>query len=49
MHLRVIQDQPTEEVCDALAISEDNLFVRCTGRASSCCRERGLMPAPLRR
>jgi RNA polymerase sigma-70 factor (ECF subfamily) len=28
MHLRVIQDQPTEEVCAALAISEDNLFVR---------------------
>ena len=28
MHLRVIQDQPTEAVCQALAISEDNLFVR---------------------
>ena len=28
MHLRVIQDQPTEAVCAALAISEDNLFVR---------------------
>lgn len=28
MHLRVLQDQPTEEVCRRLAISEDNLFVR---------------------
>lgn len=28
MHLRVLQDQPTHEVCAALAISEDNLFVR---------------------
>ena len=28
MHLRVLQDQPTEAVCGALAISEDNLFVR---------------------
>lgn len=28
MHLRVLQDQPTEAVCEALAISEDNLFVR---------------------
>jgi RNA polymerase sigma-70 factor (ECF subfamily) len=28
MRLRVLQDQPTEAVCDALAISEDNLFVR---------------------
>jgi RNA polymerase sigma-70 factor (ECF subfamily) len=28
MHLRVIQDQPTEAVCEALAISEENLFVR---------------------
>jgi RNA polymerase sigma-70 factor (ECF subfamily) len=28
MHLRVLQDQPTETVCNALAISEDNLFVR---------------------
>ena len=27
-HLRVLQDQPTESVCEALAISEDNLFVR---------------------
>ena len=25
---RVIQDQPTDAVCDALAISEENLFVR---------------------
>lgn len=25
---RVLQDQSTEEVCEALAISEDNLFVR---------------------
>jgi RNA polymerase sigma-70 factor (ECF subfamily) len=28
MHLRVLQDQPTESVCETLAISEDNLFVR---------------------
>lgn len=28
MQLRVLQDQPTEAVCDRLAISEDNLFVR---------------------
>ncbi len=28
MHLRVLQDQPTDTVCQALAISEDNLFVR---------------------
>jgi len=28
MHLRVIQDQSTEDVCQALAISEENLFVR---------------------
>jgi RNA polymerase sigma-70 factor (ECF subfamily) len=28
MHLRVLQDQPTEAVCRALAISEENLFVR---------------------
>jgi RNA polymerase sigma-70 factor (ECF subfamily) len=28
MRLRVLQDQPTESVCEALAISEDNLFVR---------------------
>jgi RNA polymerase sigma-70 factor (ECF subfamily) len=28
MQLRVLQDQPTEAVCQALAISEDNLFVR---------------------
>jgi len=28
MHLRVIQDQPTDAVCRTLAISEDNLFVR---------------------
>ncbi len=28
MRLRVLQDQPTEAVCEALAISEDNLFVR---------------------
>ncbi len=28
MHLRVLQDQPTDEVCRRLAISEDNLFVR---------------------
>jgi RNA polymerase sigma-70 factor (ECF subfamily) len=28
MHLRVIQDQPTDAVCQALAISEENLFVR---------------------
>lgn len=28
MQLRVLQDQPTETVCETLAISEDNLFVR---------------------
>jgi len=28
MHLRVLQDQSTEDVCQALAISEENLFVR---------------------
>ena len=28
MRLRVLQDQPTEEVCRTLAISEENLFVR---------------------
>jgi RNA polymerase sigma-70 factor (ECF subfamily) len=28
MQLRVLQDQPTEAVCQRLAISEDNLFVR---------------------
>jgi RNA polymerase sigma-70 factor (ECF subfamily) len=28
IELRVLQDQPTEAVCEALAISEDNLFVR---------------------
>jgi RNA polymerase sigma-70 factor, ECF subfamily len=28
MRLRVLQDQPTEAVCEALAISEENLFVR---------------------
>ena len=28
MRLRVIQDQPTDAVCAALAISEENLFVR---------------------
>ena len=28
MQLRVLQDEPTEQVCAALAISEDNLFVR---------------------
>jgi len=28
MQLRVLQDQPTEAVCRALAISEENLFVR---------------------
>jgi RNA polymerase sigma-70 factor, ECF subfamily len=28
VHLRVLQDQPTEAVCAALAISEENLFVR---------------------
>ena len=28
MHLRVLQDQPTDIVCRTLAISEDNLFVR---------------------
>ncbi len=28
LRLRVLQDQPTDEVCRHLAISEDNLFVR---------------------
>lgn len=28
VELRVLQDQSTEAVCEALAISEDNLFVR---------------------
>ena len=28
MRLRVLHDQPTEQVCAALAITEDNLFVR---------------------
>jgi len=28
MRLRVLNDQPTDEVCRALSISEDNLFVR---------------------
>ena len=28
MHLRVLQDRSAEEVCEALAISADNLFVR---------------------
>jgi RNA polymerase sigma-70 factor (ECF subfamily) len=28
MHLRVLQDEPTHAVCEALAITEDNLFVR---------------------
>jgi RNA polymerase sigma-70 factor (ECF subfamily) len=28
MRLRVLHDQPTEEVCRALSISEENLFVR---------------------
>ena len=28
MRLRVLQDEPTERVCAALAISEENLFVR---------------------
>jgi RNA polymerase sigma-70 factor (ECF subfamily) len=28
IRLRVLQDQPTDTVCQALAISEDNLFVR---------------------
>lgn len=28
MHLRVLQDQPTDIVCRTLSISEDNLFVR---------------------
>ena len=28
MHLRVLQDQPTDIVCRSLDISEDNLFVR---------------------
>lgn len=28
MHLRVLQDQPTDIVCRQLSISEDNLFVR---------------------
>jgi RNA polymerase sigma-70 factor (ECF subfamily) len=28
MRLRVLHDQPTDEVCRTLAISEENLFVR---------------------
>lgn len=28
VELRLLQDQPTDAVCQALAISEDNLFVR---------------------
>lgn len=28
MHLRVLQDRSSDDVCQALAISEDNLFVR---------------------
>jgi RNA polymerase sigma-70 factor, ECF subfamily len=28
VHLRVLQDEPTDAVCRRLAISEDNLFVR---------------------
>ena len=28
VHLRLLQDQPTDEVCRRLAITEDNLFVR---------------------
>jgi len=28
MRLRVVDDRPTEEVCSALSISEENLFVR---------------------
>ena len=28
VHMRVLQDEPVERVCAALAISEDNLFVR---------------------
>ena len=28
MQLRVLQDQPTEAVCEALEITEKNLFVR---------------------
>ena len=28
MQLRVLQDQSTESVCETLAISEENLFVR---------------------
>lgn len=28
MRLRVLQDEPTDAVCEALAISEENLFVR---------------------
>jgi RNA polymerase sigma-70 factor (ECF subfamily) len=28
VELRVLQDQPTEAVCAALSITEDNLFVR---------------------
>jgi RNA polymerase sigma-70 factor, ECF subfamily len=28
VRLRLIEDRPTAEVCEALAISEDNLFVR---------------------
>jgi RNA polymerase sigma-70 factor (ECF subfamily) len=31
MHLRVIQDQSTVDVCQALAISEENLFERLHG------------------
>jgi len=28
MRLRVLHDQPTQQVCETLSISEDNLFVR---------------------
>jgi RNA polymerase sigma-70 factor (ECF subfamily) len=28
VRLRVLQDESTEEVCEQLAISEENLFVR---------------------
>ena len=28
MHMRILQDQSTEAVCEALAITPDNLFVR---------------------
>jgi len=28
MRLRVLQERPTREVCEALEISEENLFVR---------------------